>query len=435
MPIPKGKLRATRVVLADVLYDRLLAEIVSGARRPESSLSEHVVAEQNGVSRTPVREALDRLTAIGLATMLPGRGSIVAPLDARWRDEVLETLGAVLAAAVRLVVEIADDRERRTLEVRLDQRGGVSAPDLFRPDGPFEQLLVVLANPRILRAWHELVPHVRRAWNLEPEHAPEPLGDGASQSLVTALRSRDQDVAAEVIASWFDAALPSFDDTKPIGSDALSVERATLREHALESIYRAIADGTLEPGEDLNEDELAEWLEVSRQPVRQALLRLADTGLVTLSPGRSAKVSALDPAWSNAVLMYSSMLNEYALGRVGDELTPAQRIRLDDVTGRMAAALESGDQPAFGQSTTDFMTTFTSALGNRVIDAQVRRIDLELGRLFTPGSALIDPTAMPGRFGAINDAVQSGDLALARRLVHELYEPNRRNFREDFRRP
>src|SRR4029079_3160574 len=56
----------------------------------------------------------------------------------------------------------------------------------------------------------------------------------------------------------------------------------------------AIIDGTFAPGEQLRDGELATWLGVSRTPVREALLRLAEGGLVVARPGRSTVVSSLD---------------------------------------------------------------------------------------------------------------------------------------------
>ena len=56
----------------------------------------------------------------------------------------------------------------------------------------------------------------------------------------------------------------------------------------------AIVDGTFAPGEQLRDLELATWLGVSRTPVREALLRLAEAGLVVSRPGRSTVVTPLD---------------------------------------------------------------------------------------------------------------------------------------------
>jgi len=87
MPIPAGTVSANRVILADVLYDRLLAAIVTGEMQPGEKLSDASVAEWAGVSRTPVREALDRLARIHLVEVFPRRGTVVPPVDAaRYAD-------------------------------------------------------------------------------------------------------------------------------------------------------------------------------------------------------------------------------------------------------------------------------------------------------------------------------------------------------------
>jgi DNA-binding GntR family transcriptional regulator len=73
---------ATRV------YDELRGEILGGRCEPGSRLREEELAERFGVSRTPVREALRRLEADGLAVVTPRRGAEVV----RWRDEDIAEL-------------------------------------------------------------------------------------------------------------------------------------------------------------------------------------------------------------------------------------------------------------------------------------------------------------------------------------------------------
>ena len=73
-----------------------------------------------------------------------------------------------------------------------------------------------------------------------------------------------------------------------------SQPRSLLRDDVYRRLRDAIVDGTFAPGEQLRDGELAAWLGVSRTPVREALLRLAEAGLVVAQPGRSTTVSPLD---------------------------------------------------------------------------------------------------------------------------------------------
>jgi DNA-binding GntR family transcriptional regulator len=71
----------------------------------------------------------------------------------------------------------------------------------------------------------------------------------------------------------------------PIPSPVTKPERRLLRDDVFQQLRDAIVDGTLTPGEQVRDVDLAEWLGVSRTPVREALLRLTETGLVTAAPG------------------------------------------------------------------------------------------------------------------------------------------------------
>src|ERR1043165_1588084 len=80
----------------------------------------------------------------------------------------------------------------------------------------------------------------------------------------------------------------------PVPSLQPPVARALLRDDVYRRVRDAIVDGTLAPGEQLRDQELAAWLGVSRTPVREALLRLQQAGLVAALPGRSTTVASLD---------------------------------------------------------------------------------------------------------------------------------------------
>jgi DNA-binding GntR family transcriptional regulator len=101
-----GPIRADSVV--DLAYERIRSLVVEGEILPGARLGQVELAEQLGISRTPVREALRRLTGEGLVEFLPNRGFRAAELGL---DEVLRRL------EVRLLLEPGIARlaaERRT---------------------------------------------------------------------------------------------------------------------------------------------------------------------------------------------------------------------------------------------------------------------------------------------------------------------------------
>lgn len=79
----------------------------------------------------------------------------------------------------------------------------------------------------------------------------------------------------------------------PIPKDFSTPIRISAKERALSQLQRWIIDGTLQPGEKLNDAELAEALGVSRTPVREALQLLEVQGFIEMHPGRDTRVTII----------------------------------------------------------------------------------------------------------------------------------------------
>src|SRR5579862_5739945 len=73
-----------------------------------------------------------------------------------------------------------------------------------------------------------------------------------------------------------------------------TLETTSLRERVYEALRQALICGELAPGARLRDAELAARLGVSRTPIREALQRLEDEGLVETSPRASTRVTPLD---------------------------------------------------------------------------------------------------------------------------------------------
>lgn len=88
------------------VYEHLRKEILEGRLEPGAELTEVALAEQLGVSRGPLREAIGRLAAEGLVTVSPRRGAVVRSLS---KEEFLE-LYQVREALERMAVQLAVPR-------------------------------------------------------------------------------------------------------------------------------------------------------------------------------------------------------------------------------------------------------------------------------------------------------------------------------------
>jgi DNA-binding GntR family transcriptional regulator len=82
----------------------------------------------------------------------------------------------------------------------------------------------------------------------------------------------------------------------PLAEYRSPIQKQLMRATAYEVLREAIVSGELAPGESIKDTELAARLGLSRTPIREALVRLADAGLVESKPGVHTKVAAVDRA-------------------------------------------------------------------------------------------------------------------------------------------
>ncbi len=87
---------------------------------------------------------------------------------------------------------------------------------------------------------------------------------------------------------------------------------ADLVDQAYRALLDAISEGTLAPGRRITQEEIAEQLNVSRQPVLQALRLLKKDGFVQDAPGRGLLVAPLDSDWLANVYQVRSALDALA---------------------------------------------------------------------------------------------------------------------------
>jgi len=102
--------------LREVVFETMRNAIRTGILRPGQRLMEIHVAEELGVSRTPVREAIRKLELEGYVIMMPRRGTYVANLSIRDVNEVFEIRTALDSLANGLAAERISDDELEELQ-------------------------------------------------------------------------------------------------------------------------------------------------------------------------------------------------------------------------------------------------------------------------------------------------------------------------------
>jgi DNA-binding GntR family transcriptional regulator len=136
--------------LADRAYDLFREGLRTGTFRPGQRLLETELAEQLGMSRTPVREAIRRLQSEGLIAHLPARGLCVATYDAAQVDELYVMREALEGTAARLAAQHAGKPEITLLQRMLEQEAGLSGEAAAEHNRRFHRALHQAAHNRYL---------------------------------------------------------------------------------------------------------------------------------------------------------------------------------------------------------------------------------------------------------------------------------------------
>lgn len=183
-------------------YELILDAIDSGIYRPGVRLVESELAERFGVSRTPIREALQRLETQSLLTR-DGRSLIVASLDHAQTAELYAVRQELEALAARLAAQHAADEEVEVLRgmVEADYALINDPSALSRANRRFHHQIHLASHNRYLVQQLDLV---YRSMTLMTRTSLAATGRGEAAlqehaAIVDAIAERDGDRAAQVL--------------------------------------------------------------------------------------------------------------------------------------------------------------------------------------------------------------------------------------------
>lgn len=193
------------------------------------------------------------------------------------------------------------------------------------------------------------------------------------------------------------------------------MRRRSLADSAYDLLLDEIVAGTLPPGARLRDRELAERLGASRTPVREALRRLADEGLVEVAPQSATRVAPVDVAGAAHAFPVVAALQGLAARLGVPGLDRDALARMDALRAVKREALERADIPAAIAADDAFHDVLVAASGNRELRRsldrvmpQVRRLDLLHFRALSRDEAVDHDDAVLDacRRGAANEAAQ-----------------------------
>jgi DNA-binding GntR family transcriptional regulator len=195
---------------SDYVYQYLRKQIQTGALKPGDRVMEVEVAEALQVSRTPVRDALRRLEADGMAVIEPRIGLQIASLSRQATLELYLMRELLEGTAARLCATNANESEQLDLEQLVLRERSLQGdyPALAKHNRSFHEAIYQGAHNRFLekslRAVNDSVWLLGPSQMLTPERAEQALQQ--HEEIVRAILSRDGALAEQLVRAHIDAA-------------------------------------------------------------------------------------------------------------------------------------------------------------------------------------------------------------------------------------
>jgi DNA-binding GntR family transcriptional regulator len=208
----------------------------------------------------------------------------------------------------------------------------------------------------------------------------------------------------------------------PVPNQRDTVPRRLLRDNAYTALRDAIVDGMLLPGEHLHDAELCTWLGLSRTPVRDALGRLEEDGLVECRPQRYTRVTPLTRLQIREMFpllaVTHGLATELAVPRLGQGDIATLEREIDAYVG----ALRARDSAAAHAADERFHAVFIAAAGNQEIGRVLERMTPRVRRLARHLRAALPDRRDVAQHQAIVSRVRAGDAPGAATAARENYK-------------
>src|SRR3954447_6193994 len=167
----------------------------------------------------------------------------------------------------------------------------------------------------------------------------------------------------------------------PVPERDTTSARTLLRDTAYARLRDAILDGTLAPGEQLRDADVAAWLGLSRTPIREALARLEQQGLVESAPNRWTRVAPIDRRDARDAFQGVAALHALAAELGLPQVTDGHLRAMKAANRELAAAFRKQDVDAAIAADDAFHAVFVRAAGNPELTRTLERLTPRIRRL------------------------------------------------------
>ena len=187
------------------VYERVRTAILDGQLAPGAVMSQVALAQDLGISRTPLREALRMLQSEGLVEGEPNRRVRVAPMTAQDLEELYVMRITLEAEALRLSVPRMTSEDLARLEGYMAEMAHYAAEKDYRrwnlPHEHFHRGLTAHAGERVNFVLGQMFDHAERYRRLHIGHGPTAWATADHREILDACKAQDRDGSAGLLAS------------------------------------------------------------------------------------------------------------------------------------------------------------------------------------------------------------------------------------------
>lgn len=185
--------------LVETVVQQITNAIVTGSLRAGDKLGETQLGEQLGVSRGPVREAIQRLEQLGLVEKIPYRGAFVSEITPRDIEELHAVREALEGVAARTLTDQQNETAVRALHTIVDEMRRVSAAEpsqIAMLDADFHDTLVSSTENGLLNElWTVVGVQLRRFLSMKRQQLYYDQAAALHEPIVLAIAEGDADRA------------------------------------------------------------------------------------------------------------------------------------------------------------------------------------------------------------------------------------------------
>lgn len=195
------------------VFNHILEDILSGKYEEGQALVETKLAQEIGVSRTPVREAFRQLELDGLVTSIPNKGVVVNGISDKDIEEIFAVRSLVEGLAVRWATENINEEQRRdleeTAELMVYYTKKKDYQQLAKYDARFHSLIYDSCQRKvlrhILRSLMRYIQHARLGSLKVPKRAEQALKE--HREILEAILAGKKDIAEQKMVHHVNSAL------------------------------------------------------------------------------------------------------------------------------------------------------------------------------------------------------------------------------------